>query len=102
MLWAKETKASAGAEELHAPAPAARATIDEEAFEGTEVRSDLRVVLREATKDEPLGIDGSAGEGGGQILRTSLALSMMTGTPFALELTPRSDVGSLGGFSRWT
>jgi RNA 3'-terminal phosphate cyclase (ATP) len=53
--------------------------------EGTEVLSSLRVVLREATKDEPLVIDGRAGEGGGQILRTSLALSMFTGTPFALE-----------------
>ncbi len=30
-------------------------------------------------------IDGSVGEGGGQILRTSLALSMCTGTPFTLE-----------------
>lgn len=29
-------------------------------------------------------IDGSVGEGGGQILRTSLALSMCTGQPFAL------------------
>lgn len=29
-------------------------------------------------------IDGSAGEGGGQILRTSLALSMCTGQPFSL------------------
>lgn len=29
-------------------------------------------------------IDGSAGEGGGQILRTSLALSMCTGQPFML------------------
>ncbi len=29
-------------------------------------------------------IDGSAGEGGGQILRTSLALSMCTGQPFVL------------------
>src|SRR5690554_7939384 len=27
-------------------------------------------------------IDGSQGEGGGQILRTSLALSAVTGTPF--------------------
>ncbi len=32
-----------------------------------------------------LVIDGSAGEGGGQILRTSLALSLVTGTPFRLE-----------------
>ncbi|MGZ8290395.1 MAG: RNA 3'-terminal phosphate cyclase, partial [Telluria sp.] len=27
-------------------------------------------------------LDGSQGEGGGQILRTSLTLSMITGTPF--------------------
>jgi RNA 3'-terminal phosphate cyclase (ATP) len=32
-----------------------------------------------------LKIDGSAGEGGGQILRTSLALSALTGQPFAIE-----------------
>lgn len=31
-----------------------------------------------------LQIDGSRGEGGGQILRTSLALSMLTGTPFRM------------------
>lgn len=31
-----------------------------------------------------LKIDGSFGEGGGQILRTSLALSLVTGTPFTL------------------
>jgi len=31
-----------------------------------------------------LTIDGSQGEGGGQILRTSLALSLVTGTPFRL------------------
>jgi len=30
-------------------------------------------------------IDGSAGEGGGQILRTSLALSLVTGRPFRIE-----------------
>ena len=30
-------------------------------------------------------IDGSEGEGGGQILRTSLALSLVTGQPFRLE-----------------
>ncbi|GMU36260.1 MAG: RNA 3'-terminal phosphate cyclase [Phycisphaerae bacterium] len=30
-------------------------------------------------------IDGSQGEGGGQILRSSLALSMLTGTPFRIE-----------------
>src|SRR5258705_2589199 len=31
-----------------------------------------------------LTIDGSAGEGGGQILRTSLALSLVTGQPFRI------------------
>src|SRR6202167_3601802 len=30
-------------------------------------------------------IDGSLGEGGGQILRTALALSMLTGQPFRIE-----------------
>jgi RNA 3'-terminal phosphate cyclase (ATP) len=32
-----------------------------------------------------LEIDGSSGEGGGQILRTSLALSLVTGTPFQID-----------------
>jgi len=32
-----------------------------------------------------LTIDGSIGEGGGQILRSSLALSMLTGIPFRLD-----------------
>jgi len=32
-----------------------------------------------------LTIDGSEGEGGGQILRTSLALSLVTGRPFRME-----------------
>jgi RNA 3'-terminal phosphate cyclase (ATP) len=32
-----------------------------------------------------LTIDGSRGEGGGQVLRTSLALSLVTGTPFRIE-----------------
>lgn len=32
-----------------------------------------------------LTIDGSFGEGGGQILRTSLALSLVTGKPFRME-----------------
>src|SRR6185369_8719633 len=30
-------------------------------------------------------IDGSLGEGGGQVLRTSLALSLLTGSPFRIE-----------------
>jgi RNA 3'-terminal phosphate cyclase (ATP) len=32
-----------------------------------------------------LELDGSMGEGGGQVLRTSLALSMLTGTPVRLR-----------------
>jgi RNA 3'-terminal phosphate cyclase (ATP) len=32
-----------------------------------------------------LSIDGSQGEGGGQILRSALALSLITGTPFRIE-----------------
>jgi RNA 3'-terminal phosphate cyclase (ATP) len=32
-----------------------------------------------------LTLDGAVGEGGGQILRTALALSLATGTPFRLE-----------------
>src|SRR6266487_5060865 len=32
-----------------------------------------------------LTIDGSEGEGGGQILRTSLALSLVTGQPFRMD-----------------
>jgi RNA 3'-terminal phosphate cyclase (ATP) len=32
-----------------------------------------------------LSIDGSEGEGGGQVLRTALALSAVTGTPFRIE-----------------
>ena len=34
--------------------------------------------------EDLLAIDGSAGEGGGQILRTSLSLSLITGRPFRL------------------
>ena len=30
-------------------------------------------------------IDGSEGEGGGQLLRTALSLSLVTGTPFRIE-----------------
>lgn len=34
--------------------------------------------------NEPLQLDGSEGEGGGQILRTALSLSICTGTPFRI------------------
>ena len=33
----------------------------------------------------PILIDGSQGEGGGQVLRSSLTLAMATGRPFAIE-----------------
>ena len=36
------------------------------------------------TKNKTIQIDGSIGEGGGQILRTALSLSMITGIPFEL------------------
>src|SRR5579872_1725994 len=32
-----------------------------------------------------INIDGSSGEGGGQIIRTALALSLITGKPFRVE-----------------
>ncbi|MGO8749730.1 MAG: RNA 3'-terminal phosphate cyclase [Thermoguttaceae bacterium] len=35
--------------------------------------------------EQPLTIDGSRGEGGGQVLRSSLALSLVTGKPFVIE-----------------
>ena len=38
-----------------------------------------------ATAGAPIRLDGSFGEGGGQILRTSLALSALTGKPLRLE-----------------
>lgn len=37
-----------------------------------------------AIKNQTIQIDGSQGEGGGQILRTALSLSMLTGIPFEL------------------
>ncbi len=53
--------------------------------EGREVAVRHEVVLREARDGVPMVIDGSAGEGGGQILRSSLTLSMLTGTPFVID-----------------
>ena len=41
--------------------------------------------LHQRVKDKMLHIDGSFGEGGGQILRTSLALSLVTGQPLRID-----------------
>ena len=39
---------------------------------------------RTAKSPPPVAIDGAAGEGGGQILRSALALSLVTGRPFRI------------------
>lgn len=46
-----------------------------------------RIVERQDMKEEKqlIELDGAHGEGGGQVLRTALALSMITGTPFRIE-----------------
>lgn len=50
-------------------------------------RAGARATLREysLTMSTPLHIDGSYGEGGGQILRTSLSLAILTGRPVAIQ-----------------
>jgi RNA 3'-terminal phosphate cyclase (ATP) len=72
-LWSKGARAVAPEPEIP-PEPT-----------GTDVPTEIALVLREATADQPIVLDGSAGEGGGQILRSALSLSIATGTPFVLE-----------------
>jgi RNA 3'-terminal phosphate cyclase (ATP) len=80
-LWSKGRAPRAAASEVGA---AVRPGSGPEP-QASEVAPSMVVVLHEATPRSPLVLDGSAGEGGGQILRSSLALSMATGTPFVLE-----------------
>lgn len=75
-LWSKDARAK--------PEPPAQIGVAPHVT-GTEVSTEIALVLHEATDEQPIVLDGSAGEGGGQILRTSLALSMATATPFVLE-----------------
>ncbi|MGP0065682.1 MAG: RNA 3'-terminal phosphate cyclase [Isosphaeraceae bacterium] len=52
-------------------------------------RAELRVMSAETTdpqgEQKPVRLDGSRGEGGGQILRTALTLSLLTGRPFRMS-----------------
>ena len=50
-----------------------------------EDRTEQRKPDGRAAVEPPLRIDGSLGEGGGQILRSSLALSLVTTKPFVIE-----------------
>jgi RNA 3'-terminal phosphate cyclase (ATP) len=45
----------------------------------------MRKSMTSTTEQTLVRIDGSFGEGGGQILRTSLSLSLVTGKPFRIE-----------------
>lgn len=81
VLWSKENGMKKLEDTTSGSGPAI-ATVE---IVATEVPSDIDVVLHPAKDGNPLVIDGSAGEGGGQLLRSSLTLSMATGTPFVLD-----------------
>jgi RNA 3'-terminal phosphate cyclase (ATP) len=67
---------------LRAELPAAEVAREQE---GVELQPEFSVLRSPIGSPEGLVIDGSAGEGGGQILRSSLALSLLGGVPFTLE-----------------
>jgi RNA 3'-terminal phosphate cyclase (ATP) len=52
-------------------------------------RAELRVMAAETAdsqgEQKPVRLDGSRGEGGGQILRTALTLALLTGRPFRMS-----------------
>src|SRR5688572_22083759 len=48
-------------------------------------RLDVRGGQQATLMNDFITIDGAQGEGGGQILRTALALSLVTGRPFRIE-----------------
>lgn len=91
LLWSKESEPADSAEGasaalLPASLPAApSAAVARVVERGVEVLPTFSVVLHERDSARGLVIDGSAGEGGGQILRTALSLSLITGIPFTLE-----------------
>lgn len=62
---------------------ASTGAVDTHDERGREVGQPFEVVLPSLGGE--LTIDGSAGEGGGQILRTSLALSLLLSKPFVIE-----------------
>lgn len=82
-LWSKDGGDSAAATDLARGADSMSTSTPAES-PAIEVVSDIEVLLRKGPNGEVV-IDGSAGEGGGQLLRSSLTLSMITGTPFILE-----------------
>lgn len=85
LLWARR----AGGAPIVGQAPAPQSVLAHAAASaaGRErgVEAPFSLVLRGGSECEPLVLDGSAGEGGGQILRTALTLSMLTGRPFVVE-----------------